>query len=73
MVAPEGALILYETSKPMKEPNKPKPIEPKIILLKSLVNMLAMVCGMVKNEITSMIPTTRMFNTIAKATSAIIR
>ena len=68
--APEGILILYEITNPRKAPTNPITIESRIMFLKFLVNRLAIDWGMVNREITNIIPTTLIFNTMVKATNA---
>jgi len=73
MDAPEGILILYEINNPEKAPANAITTETNMMFLKFLVNKLAMDCGIVKSEITKIIPTTLMLSTIVKATRLINR
>lgn len=71
MDAPDGIFILYEIINPSKAPTRPITIEITIMFLNFFVNKLAMDCGIVNKDITKMIPTIFMFNTMVKATRLI--
>ena len=71
IVAPLGMLRKYEIIKPEKAPVKAITTERRMIVLKLFENRLAAFWGMVINESSRIIPTTFMFKTMVRATSAI--
>ena len=58
---------LIDLGMPKEEAKKPKPIASNIIYLKFLENKFAIAWGIVKREITRIIPTTLILRTIVKA------
>ena len=70
--APEGTLIKAERIRPEIHPTSPKIIERKIILVKFAVYKLAVIWGIVSNDISKTTPTRRMVKTIDTAMKNII-
>ena len=71
MAAPLGIFILYESSKPLKQPKKLRRIDQNIILPKCFEKIFAVAGGIVKREISRIIPTTLILKTIAIAIKVI--
>ena len=57
IAAPDGTCNIYDSINPPTQLIKPIAIDKKIIFLKLLVNIFAVICGSVSSEITKTIPT----------------